>query len=76
MIDMKSILVNEFDNSGIENNVLNYYQFIIDFSKKHNVLVLGTFIDQTIGWNTTGYRFDTPEDEVMFILKYNHVCNS
>ena len=66
---LRDILVREFDRSGIKESNRSYMIFVREFAKQNNMTVLGTW-HEGAGWDTEGYEFDTPEDELIFKLKF------
>jgi hypothetical protein len=68
-IDLVNILVNTFASSGIKDTTENYRVFVQEFAKANNMKIYGKMIGLG-GWDTEGYDFDTPEDELVFVLKH------
>jgi hypothetical protein len=66
---LRDILVREFDSTGIKDTPHNYMIFVQEFAKQNNMTVLGKCVDG-VGWDTEGCKFDTPEDELIFKLKF------
>ena len=66
---LANILVEEFDSSCIDDTVDNYANFVQEFAKQNGMVIYGKMVD-IAGWSTEGYEFNTPEDELVFKLKY------
>lgn len=76
MIDITNILLDQYyiyiytPNSSNTNE--DYIKFIKQFEIENNIKIKGNTNTANGGWLTTGYEFNTTEDELIFILKYDN----
>jgi hypothetical protein len=67
------ILIDEFwknvDKDSEDDTEEAYAKFVQEFAKANNMKIYGKL--NGTSWNTKGFKFDKPEDEVFFKLKYS-----
>jgi hypothetical protein len=71
-MDIIDILIDEFykivDKDGKDDTEEAYAEFVQVFAKANNMKIYGKRNGPL--WSTTDFKFDEPEDEVFFKLKY------
>ncbi len=64
-------LIDEFEKTAYTKTSQNYLKFLAEFSRLNNMQVIGNHGVNDEEWRTTGLEFETPEDWLMFKLKYD-----
>lgn len=72
--DFIGIMVLQYESTIIDDNTTSksYKKFVKKFAKENNVKICGDAYD-TYGteWTTSGFTFNSEEDELIFRLKYS-----
>lgn len=71
MADLANVLVDAFDKTGLEDTDENYSAFVQKFAAENEMQIFGIRIAE--GWRTTGFDFNSKEDELVFKLKYGKI---
>lgn len=61
-----------FESTEIENTETNYITFVQKFAKENGMKIHGR-VTKHGSWVTTGFEFNMPEDELIFMLKYGTI---
>jgi hypothetical protein len=74
-MNMIDILLDEFwknvEKCSDDDTEEAYAKFVQVFAKANNMKIYGKL--NGTSWNTKGFKFYKPEDEVVFILKYSSI---